>query len=320
MTRNSIATQKKTYIAYALLIMTTMFWAGNIVVGKGLRDEISPLSLAFLRWASASLIVLPLSLSSLRKDWRDIVNGWRILLLLSLLGISLFNTILYFSAHSTAATNIALIQTTMPVFVVMLSYVLFAQAITRGMLVGVILAVSGAAFVILKGQLLTLRLLHFAVGDLSMVFAAFIYALYSVLLPKAPRLHPLSFLAVTFVLGTLILLPFFVWERTLLPPIVFSPKLNLLIVYVAVFPSILAYLFWNHGVAVIGSNTTGLFACFIPVFTPVIASLFLHETLHAYHAVGLVMIILGVVLVHTAKSHRRNRAEATAEEKTKPRV
>lgn len=313
MSRPANSGLKNSYNAYALLILTTMFWAGNIVVGKGLRDAITPLSLAFLRWALASMIVLPLSLASLRKDWRAIVNGWRILLLLSVLGISLFNTILYFSAHSTAATNIALIQTTMPVFVVFLSFVLFAQAITPGMLVGVILAVCGAAFVILKGQLLTLQQLHFAVGDLSMVFAAFIYALYSVLLPKAPRLHPLSFLAVTFVLGTLILLPFFIWERVVLPPIVFTPKLDILIVYIAVFPSLLAYLFWNHGVAVIGSNTTGLFACFIPVFTPVIASWFLHEPLHFYHAVGLVMIIIGVFLVHTAKIRRYQVADTVTE-------
>lgn len=305
---------KTSYAAYALLIFTTLFWAGNIVVGKGLRDAISPVSLAFLRWALASLMVLPLSLPSLRKDWRAIVQGWRIILLLSLLGIALFNTILYFSAHSTAATNIALIQTTMPVFVVMLSYVLFAQAITAGMLAGVALGVSGAVFVIFKGQLLTLESLHFAIGDLSMIFATFIYALYSVLLPKAPRLHPLSFLAVTFGLGTLLLLPFFIWERLLLPPITFDLKLDLLIVYVAVFPSILAYLFWNHAVAVIGSSTTGLFACFIPVFTPIIASVFLHETLHAYHAVGLVMIIAGVLLVHIAKSRRLHRGSVVVDE------
>jgi len=318
MSRGWLSIFKKSYGAYALLILTTLFWAGNIVVGKGLRDAISPVSLAFFRWALATLIVLPLSLSSLRQDWRAIVRGWRIILLLSVLGISAFNTILYFAAHSTAATNIALIQTSMPVFVVILSFVFFAQAITRAMLAGVILGVSGALFVILKGQLLSLQSLHLAIGDLSMVIATFIYALYSVLLPKAPRLHPLSFLAVTFLLGTLILLPFFIWERAVLPPIVFTPKLDILIVYIAVFPSILAYLFWNHGVAVIGSSTTGLFACFIPVFTPIIASLFLDETLHAYHAIGLVMIIAGVLLVHSAKSRRDVAGTVVNKEDVRP--
>lgn len=311
---------KNTYTVYALLIFTTLFWAGNIVVGKGLRDAITPVSLAFLRWATASLLVLPLSIPSLRKDWRAIVRGWRILLLLSLLGISTFNTILYFSAHSTAATNIALIQTAMPVFVVILSYLLFAQAITPRVLAGVILGVIGAVFVIIKGKLLTFQTLHLAIGDFSMVFATFVYALYSVLLPKAPRLHPLSFLAVTFSTGTLLLLPFFIWERAVHPPITFDLKLELLIGYVAVFPSFLAYLFWNHGVKVIGSSTTGLFACFIPVFTPVIASLFLHESLHTYHAVGLVMIIAGVLLVHSVNARRSHEPAAVAEDEVKRQV
>jgi len=291
----------KSYFASGLLLLTTAFWAGNIVAGKGLSQQITPVSLAFFRWALASLIVLPLSLKSLRRDWPLVKQNWRIILLLSLLGISLFNTILYFSAHSTAATNIALIQTTMPVFVVLLSFWLFATRITRKMLVGVVLAVSGAVYVILKGQILNLRQLHFSIGDLSMVFDAFIYALYSVLLRKAPRLHPMSFLAVTFTFGTLMLLPFFIWERAVSAPLVLTPTLGLTIVYIAIFPSILAYLFWNHGVAVIGSSSTGLFACFIPIFTAVIAILFLHETLHAYHAVGLVMVIVGIALVQTAR-------------------
>lgn len=293
---------KKTYIAYFLLAITALFWASNIVLGKALNQQITPLSLAFLRWASASLIVLPFAVSSLRKDWRAIVDGWRIILLLSLLGVSVFNTILYTATHTTSATNIALIQTSMPLFVVLLSYLLFAQAITRGMLLGVVLGISGAVFVILKGQLLSLQSLHFASGDLSMLFAAFAYALYSVLLPKSPKLHPLSFLAVTFVSGSLLLLPFFIWERSALPPIALSTHLALSIVYVAIFPSILAYLFWNHGVAIIGSSTTGLFACFIPVFTPLIATVFLNESLHLYHAIGLVLIIAGVLTIHIAKS------------------
>ena len=304
---------KKTYIAYFLLVMTALFWASNIVLGKALNQEITPLSLAFLRWAAASCIVLPFAVSSLRKEWRAIVAGWRILLLLSLLGISVFNTILYSATHTTAATNIALIQTAMPLFVVILAYLLFALTITRGMLLGVVLGISGAVVVILKGQLLSLQTLHFARGDISMVFAAFTYALYSVLLPKSPKLHPLSFLAVTFVCGSVLLLPFFIWERGTLPAIAFTPHLLLSICYVAIFPSTLAYLFWNHGVAVIGSSTTGLFACFIPVFTPLIATVFLNETLHLYHAVGLVLIIFGVLTIHTAKS-RAIRIPATVVE------
>jgi len=300
--------KKNHYVAYALLLLTTLFWASNIIAGKRLSEDITPISLAFIRWSVAALLVLPFSLKALRRDWRVITKHWRMMLLLSLIGISLFNSILYSAVHTTTATNIALIQTTMPVFVVLQSYWLFSTRITHKMLLGVVFAVGGAVFVILKGQLLNLRQIHFAVGDLAMVFAAFSYALYSVLLRKAPRLHPLSFLSVTFILGSLILLPFFFWERAVSSPIVFSPHLGLSILYIAVFPSTLAYLFWNHGVSVIGSSSTGLFACFIPVFTAIIAMIFLHETLHAYHAIGLVMIIVGVVLVQTANPDKDTMA------------
>lgn len=297
---------RKTYTAYFLLIITTLFWSGNIVIGKAFQNDITPLSLAFLRWLCASLLLLPFSLSHLRKDWPAILAGWRMITLLSLLGISAFNTILYYSAHTTAATNIALIQTSLPLFVVILSYVLFSQAITRGMLAGVGLGISGAALVIFKGDLLTLQSLRFSPGDISMLCAVFIYALYSVLLPKAPALHPLSFLAVTFILGTILLVPLYAWERLDLPATAFDLRLVEVILYTAVCPSILAYLFWNHGVATVGSATTGLFACFIPVFTAVIASLFLHEALHVYHAIGMVMIIAGVLT--TQATNCRNSA------------
>jgi drug/metabolite transporter (DMT)-like permease len=254
----------------------------------------------------------------LRHDWRAILKGWRIILLLSLLGISAFNTILYYSTHTTGATNIALIQTAMPLFVVLLSYLLFSQSITRGTLFGVVFGISGAAIVILKGQLTSLSSMQFSSGDLSMIFATFLYALYSVLLPKSPKLHPLSFLTVTFILGSLMLLPFYIWERHVMPSIAYTPQIALSVLYVALFPSVLAYLFWNHGVAVIGANTTGLFACLIPVFTPMIASVFLHEVLHLYHAIGLAMIIMGVITVHIARSHTRAVEIVPTNESDKP--
>ena len=294
----------KTYTAYFLLILTTLFWSSNIVIGKVLYGDITPLGLAFLRWLCASLLLLPFSLPYIRNDWRLIISGWRIITLLSLLGISAFNTILYYSTHTTEATNIALLQTSMPLFVVLLSYVLFSRAVTRGMLTGVTLGISGAAFVIFKGDLLTLQSLRFSPGDISMLCAVFIYALYSVLLTKAPALHPLSFLAVTFILGTVLLMPFYAWERFNMPAAAIDLRLTGLILYTAVFPSILAYLFWNHGVATIGSAATGLFSCFIPVFTAVIASLALHEALHLYHLTGMVMILLGVLTVHLSRPGR----------------
>ena len=292
---------KKTYLAYFLLTITALFWSSNIVIGRYLHLELSPITLAFWRWFVASMLLLPFSIPYLRKDWKAIIGGWKMITLLSLLGISLFNTILYYSTQTTEATNIALIQTSMPMFVVIISFVLFSQKISLGMLIGLVLGISGATLVILKGDLLTLQSHNFSRGDISMLFAVFIYALYSVLLVKAPKIRLLSFLAMTFIIGVILLLPVYIWEQSTLP--LFIPDLNLalLILYLAVFPSILAYLFWNYGVATIGSHTTGLFICFIPVFTPIIASIFLNESLYSYHYVAILLIILSVIVVHKTK-------------------
>jgi drug/metabolite transporter (DMT)-like permease len=165
------------------------------------------------------------------------------------------------------------------------------------MLVGVALGILGAAYVIFKGKLSNLLAMKMSVGDLSMLGAVFIYALYSVLLPKAPKIHPNSLLASTIILGTVVLFPVYIVnsENNLL---LHLPDLAWPVLYIAIFPSILAYRFWNYGVAEIGASSTGLFICFIPVFTAIIAAVFLEEPLYYFHAVGLFLIVLSVLAVH----------------------
>jgi len=301
-----ISSSNKTYLAYFLLTFTALFWSSNIVVGKYLNTDISPLTLAFWRWFVATLILVPLTFSYLRNDWQRIVKQWKLMVFLSLLGVSLFNTILYYSTQSTDATNIALIQTSMPLMVVVISFVLFSQKISIGTFIGLLFGIMGAMIVIFKGSFsLSFSTSNFtntvSIGDVSMLLAVFIYALYSVLLVKVQKIHQYSLLLVTFMIGTLLLTPFFLWEQFSSGTFIPDTSSTLLILYLAIFPSILAYLFWNFGVAEIGSHTTGLFICFIPVFTPMIAAIFLNEILYFYHYLGILMIILSVGIVHWSK-------------------
>jgi len=288
----------KDWKVYILLLLTTLFWSSNVVIGKAVNQMIQPLELSFWRWFVASILVLPFTYPQLRLDWPKIRQAWPILLLLSFLGVSLFNSILYYSTHSTSATNIALIQTSLPVFVVLLSFLVFKHKANVTMLLGVALGVAGATLVIFKGEWQSVRELQIRSGDVSMLGAVFIYALYSVLLPKAPKIHPNSLLAITIIFGSLLLLPFYMLSanKSALP--VYAANLAWPILYIAIFPSILAYRFWNHGVSQIGASTTGLFICFIPVFTAMIAAVFLDETLYRYHAIGLLLIASGVFIVH----------------------
>jgi len=303
MSRELVSNLNKTYLAYFLLTITALFWSSNIVIAKYLNNDMTPISLAFSRWFFASLVLLPFAITYLRRDWQTIISNWTIVLVLSFLGVSLFNTILYYSSQTTEATNIALIQTSMPMFVVIISFVLYAQKINVGMLSGILVGVGGAILVIFKGELQTFGAQNFSFGDISMLFAVFIYALYSVLLHKAPKIHSLSFLAVSFIVGTLLLLPFYLLELIISQSLIliYDTETILFILYLAIFPSIFAYLFWNYGVAILGAHTSGLFICFIPVFTPIIASIFLNETLYYYHYIGILMITLSVAIVHIFK-------------------
>lgn len=286
------------WLVYALLLLTTLFWSSNIVIGRAFQSDISPIQLSYWRWLVASLIILPLTLSKLKQDWPLIKANWGILALLSTLGVSLFNSILYYSAHSTSATNIGLIQTTLPLFVVLLNYLLFRQRVNAGTLAGVALGLAGAVFVIIKGSISDILGIHLALGDLLMLFAMLCYALYSVLLPKAPAIHPYSLLAVTIILGSILLLPFVLIDIGYESISKIHPNLLAVILYIAVFPSIIAYWVWTLGVKVIGAANTGLFICFLPIFTALLAAFFLHESLRYFHVVGLVLVSSGVLVVH----------------------
>lgn len=289
-------TAARARLAYLLLTLTALFWAGNAIVGRALHTSVQPVTLAFWRWALAALFLLPFTWQHLRRDWRTLARHWPTMLWLSLLGISSFNTILYHAAHTTTATNIALIQTALPAMILLLGFLLFGERVSHLGLLGMLLTIGGAVVTVIHGDFTFLRTAQFVSGDVWMLAAVFLYALYSVLLRRAPRVHALSFLTATFIVGAAALLPLYVWEWHASGAPVLTTGLIAGALYVAVFPSIFAYLFWNHGVTTVGAGTTGLFNCLIPVFAAVLAFAFLGERLHAYHVIGLTLIVAGFVL------------------------
>lgn len=282
--------------AYLLLALSVLFWSGNTIVARLLYDEISAIALSTGRWWLATIILLPFTWRHLKKDFTKLVRHWPIITLLSFLGISLFNTLLYHAAHTTTSTNLALIQTTMPAMIVLLASLLYNERTGILALTGVTLSMLGAILVVTRGDWQVLSSMAFTAGDLWMLLASLVYALYSVLLRKRPDINSLSFLGATFIIGSILLLPLLLWDVIQNP----LPALNRLItgsfIYVAIFPSILAYLFWNKGVQMIGASMAGFFICLMPIFTAVLAAVFLDERLLWFHIVGLLMIITGFVL------------------------
>jgi drug/metabolite transporter (DMT)-like permease len=288
--------QKSNLPAFLLVAVAPMCWAGNIVLAKGVADMIPPVALAFWRWTVAFLILLPLAWPLVKKDWLAVLGGWKIILLLALFGITGFNTLLYMAMHTTTAINGALIQTTMPAVIIIISLFGFGERVSAIQAVGVALCVTGAAVVVLKGSWQALIDMALVQGDLMMMVAVVLYALYSVLLTRRPDIHPVSVLVYTFGLGAVGLLPLYLWEMAVAGTFVLTPGVAGSIAYVAIFPSIVAYFCWNRGVAVIGANRTGLFINLIPVFAAILAIVFLDETLMGFHLVGMALIVTGFVL------------------------
>jgi len=281
---------------YLLLTLAVLFWSGNFIVGRAVHAHVPPVGLAFWRWTGAGLLVLGPAWRHLRKDLPVAWRHWEIMLLLSALGIAAFNSLVYTGLQTTQALNAFLLQSLMPVLIVALSFLLFREKITGRQAVGVALSLCGAVTIILQGDLSTLAELTANRGDLLVLTAVICYAGYSVLLRKRPPMHPLSFVALTFLSGTAMLFPFYLFETLAVKPMEFNPPTLLAVGYVAVFPSILSYLCYNRGVELVGANRAGLFIHLMPVFGSIMAILFLGEALRWYHGLGIGFIALGIFL------------------------
>lgn len=296
---NKMKIQKSAFrgiLPYLIVAVAPLCWAGNIVLARGIYHLIPPVTLSFWRWAIAFLLLLPFTWSYARRDFPAVKSRWKFMVLLSLIGISSFNTLLYTAVHTMTAINGALIQTAMPAFIILISLFLFKERIIFIQGLGVMLCIFGAVLVVLRGDLSAFVSMSFARGDILMIIAVILYAFYTALLRKRPPVHPLSFVTYTFGIGVLGLLPLYIWENIYCKPYTVDVPVILSILYVAIFPSIIAYLCWNRGAVTIGANRTGLFINLIPVFASVMAIFWLDEHLQVYHLWGMMFIFGGMIL------------------------
>ncbi len=290
---------------YLLLSLTSLFWAINIVLGRFIAGTIPPVILSEIRWACAALIALPFAWDHLRRDWPLIRHTLPMMLLLSLTGIATYNTLAYTGLQYTEAINALLMQSAGPLLIALWSLVLFRDRLTAGQLLGILTSLFGVLVIILRGDPAALLSLHLNPGDLWMLVALVVYGLYAASLRRRPPIHPISFLAFTMAAGAIMLFPAAVIEFTAGRRIHPTPAAFAVFAYVAVFPSLLAYLFFNRGVELIGANRAGPFFHLMPVFGSVIAIVFLGERPQAFHAVGYALIIGGIFI---AQAWRRKSA------------
>jgi len=281
---------------YLLLGLTSLFWAGNIVLARYVAGHVPPLTLSCIRWIGVFLILLPFAKNHLRRDWPVLRKNLPLMLLLSATGFAFNNAISYWAMQYTEALNALLIQSAGPLFVALWSLALFGVRLTRAQGLGIMISLAGVLTIILRGDFSALLGIRLNRGDLMFASSLFAFGLYSALMTRRPVTHQLSLISFTTGCGAVMLLPLAVWEFlagfTLKPDALSLATLA----YVVIFPSTLAYLFFNRGIALIGANRAAPFLHLVPVFGSAMAILLLGEQPRLFHLAGYALVLAGVVI------------------------
>jgi drug/metabolite transporter (DMT)-like permease len=279
---------------YILLSITALCWAGNAIVGRLAAGQIPPVTLSFLRWSLAFLIILPMAWKHLKHDWPAIRASLGLMIFISVTGIAAFNTLQYWALEHTTALNTLLLQSAVPLFVAVWSLFLLGVRLTLAQAIGVALSLTGVLVILLHGDLTALAGIAFNKGDLIFTVALVIFGLYSVLTLKRPKIHSLSFVGFTFGCGAACLIPLLVVELLSRPVMQLNTANLLSTFYVAVFPSTVAYLCFNRGVQLIGANRAAPFFHVVPLFGSAMAIVFLGERPQLFHVIGFALVLTGV--------------------------
>jgi drug/metabolite transporter (DMT)-like permease len=304
------AAPDRAWLAYLLLTMTMLMWSGNFIIGRGLRDLLSPASFSLWRWSLTALLVVPFAWPHLKRQWPIMLRHWRILLLLSILMVSIGNTLTYFSLEATTAINAALVNAVQPVVMVVIAWLLDRDAVSPLQGVGIALSLIGVVTVVSGADIDVILALRFNLGDLWMFIAVISFSFYAVLHRRAPRdVHPLCLLQVISLVGAIGVIPTWIGEHVAgASRMAMTTESLAAIFYIAFFASFLAVLFWNRGLAVVGPNRAGVFIYLLPVFSSVLSIVLLDEHVRLYHLVGFAFIVVGIYVTTRLAARRAARA------------
>jgi drug/metabolite transporter (DMT)-like permease len=281
---------------YLLLSLTSLFWAGNTVLGRFIVGHVPPMTLSLVRWTGAFLILLPFAAGHLARDWPLIRKNAALMTLLAVVGFSAYNTMAYYGLQYTTAINGLLLQSIGPLFVALWTFALFGDRLTLRQAVGICVSLGGVVVIICHGSLAVLLGIAFNRGDVWFVIALVFYGFYMAMLRKRPPIHPLSFLAVGMGGGAVFLIPLVVLEIASGRTMVFDAESILSFAFICIFPSLLGYLFLNRGIELVGANRAAPFIHLVPVFGSVLAIVLLGERFELYHAVGYGLVFSGITI------------------------
>ena len=295
---------KNFFLAVFLLTSASFFWSGNFFAGKiAYLSDLTPFKLGFFRWLLAMLILLPFTYSEIIRNYNYYKKNILLMSFLGFLAVTVFNSLTYISLQTTLIINSTLMASIAPVLMIGFSWLIFKTKTTTLQFAGIFLSLLGAFSIILKGNINNLFNLYFTSGDVWMFTAVVSWCLYSVLLKKIDNsISQLASLQVMVILGLLFIFPLYIIENyntSFLP----TQKIDfVIIIYVAIFASIIAFFSWNKGVSIIGPNRSSLFLHLIPVFSSIWAVSFLNEKFSFFHLIGIIFILSGIILSNIKKT------------------
>ena len=288
----------KNKIAYILLIFATLFWSGNFIVGKAASlFEIPPFTLNFYRWLCAWLILAPFTLKEIFQKRNYIMGNAKLITILGITSITIFNSIVYYSLNFTEVISGVLMISTIPVMIIFFCWIFRIEKTNLYQILGVIFSLFGVIVIITKAELEILLNLNFNKGDLWMVVAMFSWAIYSALLRKKKlELSHIAFLQTIITAGLVFLLPAYILEIILGHTLDVHIPFLLTLGYVVLFPGLASFFFWIKGISIIGSNRSGIFLHLMPIFSTLMAIIILGEMFMSFHFIGATFIIVGIIL------------------------
>ncbi|MFM9968742.1 MAG: DMT family transporter [Burkholderiales bacterium] len=292
----NVSPPKSRVTAFALLILAMAFWGGNWVVARAVALEVPSLSLVFWRTLIFATLAYFVARRHLKEDWPVLAADWKIITLLAFIGVTGYASLGYSAVRYTSATNAALLANTTPFFAVIFSWLILRVTVSPRQAAGALLAFCGAVVIVSRGELEVLAGLRINPGDILMLIGVVFWALYSVLLHARARLRPETLIFATTAIATVMAIPGLAWEAAQGQTFPLTGRALWALFYLAVFPSLLAFICHAHAVRVIGANVATFFSPMVPVFSTIGAIIFLDETLAAYHAAGFACVGIGVVI------------------------
>jgi len=288
----------KKYLAYSLLVLATLFWSGNFIVGKfATLFQIPPLTLNVFRWISVWIILIPFTFKEIFINLPSIKKNWLVISFMGIITISTFNSVVYFALNYTQVINAVLVLAAIPAATIVLSSLMNIEKTNFFQIFGLFLSIIGIGSIISNGDIQKIISLNFNKGDLWMLVCVFTWALYSTLLKKHKfKFSQFSLIQLMVSVGIIFLIPQFFYEKSIGLEVNFNKPFFLILFYVVVFPAIVAYYCWQKGIEIIGPNRASMFIQLMPLFSAVMAIIIFNEKFELYHFAGAAFIVSGIYL------------------------